>query len=86
MGPDDADHGQVPAGRAGARRRDRGEKKGIYGKAGVLEYWIVDARARTVTVFTGDGERFDAGRILSEREELQSRVLPALQLLVASLF
>jgi Uma2 family endonuclease len=66
--------------------RDRGEKKGIYGKAGVLEYWIVDTRARTVTVFTGDGERFDAGRILSEREELQSRVLPALQLLVASLF
>jgi Uma2 family endonuclease len=52
----------------------------------VLEYWIVDTRARTVTVFTGDGERFDAGRILSEREELQSRVLPALQLLVASLF
>ena len=66
--------------------RDRGEKKGIYGAAGVLEYWIVDTRARTVTVFTGDGERFDAGRILCEREELQSRVLPALQLLVASLF
>ncbi len=66
--------------------RDRGEKKGIYGKAGVLEYWIVDTRARTVTIFTGNGERFDAGRILSDREELQSRVLPELQLLVSSLF
>ncbi|HET6582812.1 MAG TPA: Uma2 family endonuclease, partial [Nannocystaceae bacterium] len=43
--------------------RDRGEKKGIYASAGVLEYWIVDARARTVTVFRGNGERFDGGRI-----------------------
>jgi Uma2 family endonuclease len=66
--------------------RDRGEKKGIYGTAGVLEYWIVDARARTVTVFRGDGERFDAGVILTERDELRSRVVAGLQLSVASLF
>jgi Uma2 family endonuclease len=66
--------------------RDRGEKKGIYGAAGVLEYWIVDARARTVMVFVGDGERFDGGRIHATNEKLQSRVLPALQLLVAELF
>ena len=57
--------------------RDRGEKKGIYGAAGVLEYWIVDSRARSVTVFRGDGERFDAGRIHATHEKLQSRVLPA---------
>jgi Uma2 family endonuclease len=66
--------------------RDRGEKKGIYGTAGVLEYWIVDSRARTVTVFHGDGERFDGGRIYAAHETLQSRVLPALQLPVTQLF
>lgn len=66
--------------------RDRGEKKGIYGAAGVLEYWIVDPRARTVTVFRGTGERFDGGRIYAENEKLQSRVLPALQLPIATLF
>lgn len=66
--------------------RDRGEKKGIYGTAGVLEYWIVDTRARTVTVFRGTGERFDGGRIYTENETLQSRVLPALQLPIATLF
>jgi Uma2 family endonuclease len=66
--------------------RDRGEKKGIYAAAGVLEYWIVDARARTVTAFRGDGERFDGGRIHTENETLQSRVLPALQLPIATVF
>ena len=66
--------------------RDRGEKKGIYGAAGVLEYWIVDTRARTVSVFRGDGERFDAGHIDTDNETLQSRVLPALQLPIATLF
>jgi Uma2 family endonuclease len=34
--------------------RDRGEKKAIYERAGVREYWIVDPLARTATIFTLD--------------------------------
>ena len=31
--------------------QDRGEKKAIYDRKGVLEYWLVDPRAEEVTVF-----------------------------------
>src|SRR5262249_7230082 len=50
--------------------RDRGEKKAIYERNRVLEYWLVDARARRVSVLTlsGDGyvpRVFESGRITS---------------------
>jgi Uma2 family endonuclease len=42
-------------------KRDRGGKMSVYERFGVLEYWIVDIRTRSVEVYvnTKDGERFD---------------------------
>ena len=65
--------------------RDRGEKKAIYATAGVREYWLVDPRARTLTVFALELARFDAGRMLGEHEPWESHTLPGLSLCLADL-
>lgn len=66
--------------------RDRGEKKAIYAAAGVREYWLVDSRARTVTVFLASAGRFDAGRVFGEHETFASAALPGLVVDVGRLF
>jgi Uma2 family endonuclease len=69
----------------GTAKRDRTEKKALYERNRVDEYWIVDPRRRQVTVFElekrgyGTGTVFAAGRI-------RSRVLPGLDLPVEDLF
>jgi hypothetical protein len=44
----------------------------------VREYWIVDARARTLTVFVAERGRFDAARIVEATETFASTVLEGL--------
>ena len=65
---------------------DRGEKKAIYERNGVREYWLVDARARRLTVFLLRDERFDRGRHFAEDERFASDVLPGLEFRVGELF
>jgi len=59
--------------------QDRGEKKAVYEKNSVLEYWLVDPRARIVTVFQSKDGRFDSGRKFSESERCASQVLSGLE-------
>jgi Uma2 family endonuclease len=66
--------------------RDRGEKKIAYARNGVREYWLVDSRARTITVHRSDGARFDEGRVLADRDALDSVVLPGFACAVGELF
>ncbi len=65
--------------------QDRGEKKAIYERNGVREYWLVDPRARTMLVFLRDGERFDRGRTLCEEDRFESTVLQGLAFTVGEL-
>ncbi|MBC8072883.1 MAG: Uma2 family endonuclease [Deltaproteobacteria bacterium] len=65
--------------------RDRGEKKAIYAAAGVLEYCLVDTRARTLTIFALEGAHFDRGIVLVDHEPWQSDALPGLVLCLADL-
>ena len=58
----------------GTRRRDRIDKRGWYRRYGVREYWLIDAVARTVTVFRfGDGRA--TRRTFRGRTRVQSAVL-----------
>jgi Uma2 family endonuclease len=66
--------------------RDRGEKRAIYERAGVREYWIVDSRARTVVRLVRAGDRFDGGTTSSEGEIVESIVLAGLRVSVDELF
>ena len=60
-------------------RRDRTEKKDVYARNAVDEYWIVDTDRREITVFVlqqgayGTGHVFSSGRVTS-------KVLPGLEL------
>jgi Uma2 family endonuclease len=65
--------------------QDRGEKKHIYERNGVLEYWLVDARAREVTVFTLRDGRFGRGRTHGEEESYVSDVLAGASIAVRDL-
>jgi Uma2 family endonuclease len=70
----------------GTASRDRGEKKAIYERNGVREYWLVDARALTLTVFLLQESRFDRGRVFDVDERFRSSVLPELEFPVRDLF
>jgi Uma2 family endonuclease len=68
-----------------ASKRDQTEKKAIYERNGVEEYWIVDPHAKAVTLFHlgerayGDGQTFRRGAV-------RSRALPRLRLAIEKLF
>ena len=74
---------EVMSGRTATR--DRGEKKAIYERNGVLEYWLVDPRAREVTVLHRVDGRFDAGCVYAVNGRLPSRVLAELTIDVLDL-
>ena len=67
--------------------RPEREKKEIYAKAGVREYWVVDEENRRVVVFTNDGAgSFDGGTPIASEARLTSAVLDGLDVAVARLF
>lgn len=66
-------------------KRDRTEKKALYEKNGVDEYWIVDGRHRALTVFSLGPRGYDPGRTVIAGN-LRSRVLPKLRVSVIQLF
>jgi len=65
--------------------RDRTEKKALYGAAGIDEYWIVDGRHRSVTVFSLEQGTYGRERT-SIAGNVRSLVLPKLRLPVVKLF
>jgi Uma2 family endonuclease len=71
----------------GTRKRDVGIKLELYERAGVLEYWFVDADAGSIDVHRRAGEQFAPALHLSSdpHESLSTPLLPGLQISVASL-
>jgi len=68
-----------------AARWDRTEKKGIYERNGVDEYWLVNPDRRDVTVFHLAGGRYDAGVVFAS-DQIVSKLLPALAIAVDEVF
>jgi Uma2 family endonuclease len=61
------------------RARDRRQKKKIYERNGVREYWLVDAAARSITVFVLRDGRYEKGRLYEEGERVRSEILEGLE-------
>ncbi|HUI25798.1 MAG TPA: Uma2 family endonuclease [Candidatus Kryptonia bacterium] len=66
-------------------RRDQTEKKDIYARNGVDEYWIVDPARKVVTVFHLSRQRYSGGRSF-KTGRVRCRVLPGLELTVEDIF
>lgn len=66
-------------------RRDQTEKKDIYARNGVDEYWIVDPAKKVVTVFHLSRHRYSTGRSFKSGR-IRSRVLPGLDASVEQVF
>ena len=66
-------------------KRDLTEKKSIYERNGVNEYWIVDPRRKSVTVFHLIQQAYDGGALFKSGA-VRSRVLPKLRLTIEKLF
>jgi Uma2 family endonuclease len=64
---------------------DRGEKRAIYERNGVREYWLVDSRARELVVFTLHAGRFDAGQVCAEGAVFRSEILTGLEVDIRSI-
>jgi Uma2 family endonuclease len=69
----------------GTRRRDLETKRALYARFGVPEYWLVDPKARTVTVLALSGARFQTVPP-AEAGTIVSRVLPGLTLTLDDVF
>jgi len=71
---------------AANRRRDLSAKRGLYGKYGVQEYWIVDTQNLSVLVFRLEGPTLQEIATLIGDDELTSTVLPSFRLKVKTIF
>ncbi len=65
---------------------DRGEKKDIYEKYGVREYWLVDPVSKTVEVYSFENQRFKLKQLADETGEVESVVLEGFKIGVAKVF
>ncbi len=68
------------------RRRDLAQKRDIYARFGVREYWLVDPDAERVTVLTLDAGRYVPWGEANGDAGVPSLVLPDLPVVAASLF
>jgi Uma2 family endonuclease len=66
--------------------RDRTEKKDIYERNGVDEYWLVDTDRREVTMFRLVNGRYGAPLLFRSGDTITSAVLAQLQVPVNNLF
>ena len=66
---------------------DLGEKKDLYARAGIQEYWIVDADGRKVHVFRNpSGNQYNESITVGSEESIASLAEPTALLDVAKLF
>ena len=66
--------------------RDLGYKHELYGRHGVLEYWVVDPMAETVAVHRQRDGRLELAETFGRRDTLQTALLEGLQLKLNDIF
>lgn len=68
------------------RKYDLNAKRATYARCGVLEYWIVDPDAKTVSVYRLQDDATQPVAVFTEAGTLVSPLLPGFEFSVAALF
>jgi Uma2 family endonuclease len=78
----------VEIGSKRTRKRDETIKRGLYGRFGVSEYWVVDPVLDVVSVYRPVGERYERAAELSAEggDVLTTPLLPGLVLPLTTIF
>ena len=71
---------------SGTEQVDRGEKLFEYAKAGVEEYWLVDAEKRRIEVYTLKHGVYELNERYSPGEKARSQLLPGFEVEVNKIF
>lgn len=69
----------------GSVRRDRYDKRGLYARFGVPEYWILDHGNRTLEVLALDGDDYGVHSFAVETGHVTSKVLKGLKVKLGDL-
>ena len=77
---------EVLSGTAKDKKRDQETKLKLYSVQGVLEYWIVDREAQTITVYRRDGGVLKKVLTLFESDRLTSPLLPGFSCAISTMF
>lgn len=67
-------------------RRDRTLKRQLYGRYGVREYWIVDPKSRSISIYRPSRRGLRLVATLGEQDEITTPLIPGFALDVASVF
>ncbi len=67
-------------------KKDRGPKRDLYERHGVLEYWMVDPIAETIAVHRQENGRLELAETFGRRDTLRTAVLNGLQLKLDHVF
>ena len=66
--------------------RDRKEKRDLYERYGLPEYWIVDPDCQTIEVYLSVANRLEKAETLKAGEQLHSRQIAGLILAISEIF
>jgi Uma2 family endonuclease len=68
------------------RRTDETVKRGLYERFGVLEYWLIDPKRRTLLVFRRSGAGFGPPQTLSGEAVLATPLFPGFEMRAGGIF
>ena len=70
----------------GTKANDIGDKKKLYGKKGVLEYWIIDPEKETIEVFKNQSKKLVAHKKYQKNDNLKSLIIKGFSIDLIDIF
>jgi Uma2 family endonuclease len=67
-------------------QRDRQQKKDLYERFGIPEYWLVDAANKAIEVLTLAKGKYEHHAFAAEKGTVKSKVIPGLEIDLAQIF
>lgn len=68
------------------RKRDLKEKRAVYARARIAEYWIIDPKKKTITVLTLSGKSYKEHGVYKPGDEAASKLLKGFKVAVSDVF